>query len=503
MTSRLESMIAAVSPKWAAHRAQYRQVLNYYEAARPNSTKKQRREPGSGNVALQRAGTSLREQARHYEQNYDIALGALNALVINTIGPAGISVEPQPRMADGEIHDAFSEQLLELWRDWCKRPEVTWCHDWASAQRMLARSWFRDGEVFSQVIAGITPYLDHGTKVPLSLEMLEADYVPLTLMGTEPTVIQGVEINAWGRPVAYNVYKQHPADIQTFLSASMVKRITADNMLHIATRHRIRQLRGVSTFASVMLRLDDIKDYEESERVAAKVAASMAGFIRKGSPDLYDDKSSPGARDLKFKPGMIFDDLMPGEEIGTIDTNRPNANLENFRSGQLRAAASGFGTTYSTLSKNYNGTYSAQRQELVEGWGAYATLSSEFAARIVRPVYERFVAVALAARLVRLPPDVVPDSIDDCIAIAPQMPWINPKDEADAWAVLEDRCFASGPEIIRKRGANPHDVVVQESKWRREKDKRGIPDVTTRSDNPIAAVGKPSANSVPGSDIQP
>ena len=39
---------------------------------------------------------------------------------------------------------------------------------------------------------------------------------------------------------------------------------------------------------------------------------------------------------MKFRPGMVFDDLRPGEEIGMIDTNRPNPNLETYRSGQLK-----------------------------------------------------------------------------------------------------------------------------------------------------------------------
>ena len=54
---------------------------------------------------------------------------------------------------------------------------------------------------------------------------------------------------------------------------------------------------------------------------------------------------------------------MVGEEIGTIDTNRPNPNLQAYRDGQLRASAAGLGASYSSISRNYNGTYSAQRQE--------------------------------------------------------------------------------------------------------------------------------------------
>lgn len=502
----LDQTISFISPRAAVKRAHARQVLSYYEAANPGKTRKGRREAGSGNVAVSRAGTTLREQARHLEQNHDLAKGALDVLVQNTIGPAGIGIEPQPRNLDGEIHDGLAHQLGELWKDWQKKPEVTWQHDWASCQRLLARSWFRDGEAFNQVIEGINPYLDHGTKVPLSLEMLEADYIPLHLMSNgaaslwgvqtvSGVIVQGVEINTWGRPIGYWVYKEHPADFPVLLASAALKRIPSGSMQHIATRHRIRQIRGVSVFATVIARLDDLKDYEESERVAAKVAASMAAYIKKGAPDDYD-ASTGGERDMRFSPGMIFDDLKPGEEIGTIDTNRPNPNLETYRSGQLRAAAAGWGTTYSSVSKNYNGSYSSQRQELIEGYGAYGILSSEFGARIVRPTYERFVAMAVAARLIKLPADLDPSTLDACLLIPPQMPWIDPEKEANANAILEDRCYKSAPEIIRQRGGNPSDTLAQQAQWRKKKQAAGLPEVTLASTaiEPTLAANDAGAN---------
>lgn len=477
MSNALDRIIASVAPGWGLRRAQARRVLSYYEAARPDKLRKQRREPGSGDTAVLRAGASLREQARHLEQNHDLARGALSVLVANTVGPHGIGIEPQPRNAAGEIDDGLAQQILHLWQDWSERPEVTWSYDWPALQRLLCRSWLRDGEVLSQVIEGPTPFLDHGTQVPLSLEAIEADHLPWTMMGVDPIITAGVERNAWGRPVAYHLYKQHPGDMMLMTGYNMlgqVKRVDAGRILHIKLADRIRQARGVPIFAAVLGRLDDIKDYEESERIAAKVAASMSAFIRKGSPDFYSTEADGEPRDLRFRPGMVFDDLLPGEEIGTIDSNRPNPQLEDFRSGQLRAVASGIGCTYSSLSKNYDGTYSAQRQELVEGWGLYGVLSNEFIGQFVKPVYQRFIRVAVAARLIRVPAGIDADSLDDALYLAPQMPWIDPVKEATAWETLEANGHASGPEIIRRRGQSPMDVLEQESRWRRLAKEKGV-----------------------------
>lgn len=470
----IDKIIAWYNPVQALTRAQARRALSYYEGTKPDRLRKRNKETGGPNTSNQTAGRPMREQGRFLDQNHDLASGILDILVANTIGPRGITVEPQPRTVDGEIHIDFAKQILRLHSDWMRRPEVTWQHDWPSAERIMARSWFRDGEVFAQHIAGTVPSLQHGTTVPYSIEMLEADFVPIGY--TIDNIMQGIERNAWLRPIAFYVYKQHPNDNQGFTSLRSFdyKRVPAERMMHCKLVKRINQVRGISVFASVMTRLEDLKDYEESERIAAKVAASMAAFIIKGTPDLFDAEGDTTERELKFKPGMVFDDLRMGESVGTIDTNRPNAQLEPHRKGQLRAIASGSKVSYSSASKDYNGSYSAQRQELVESTGAYQILSSEFIGQIERPVYENFLRIAIASGTLKVPDNIDMQTLEDALYTPPQMPWIDPKKEAEAWKMLEDNRYASGPEIIRKRGGNPIDVLDQEQRWQKQLADRGL-----------------------------
>ena len=489
--------ILAVAPGWARKRALDRAWVAYYEAATPGRTRAGRKESGSGNSAVMRAGKALRDQARHLEQNHDLARGVLDVLVRNTIG-TGIGVEPQPRMAGGrgEINDDLAWQLTKLWRDWCRRPEVSWQHSWGSAERLLARSWYRDGEVFGQRLLGTVALLDHGTKVPYSIEMLESDFVPLdynrmAVPGAN-AVTMGIETNTWNRPVAIHVYKRHPADTSNIVTAADVKRLASDAVFHLKAIDRIGQLRGVSVFASVLGRLEDIKDFEESERVAAKVAASMAAVIIKGAPETYEPPApgdDEGARSMRFRAGMIFDDLRPGESVETIDTKRPNPNAVPWRQGQLRAVAAGVMASYSSISRDYGGTYSSQRQELVEQWGAYQILAAEFIDRVTRVAYEDMVRAALAAGLLKLPAGVDVESITDATYIAPQMPWIDPLKEVESWVAMEDHGYASGAEIVRLRGRSPHDVLDQQGRWLRQKREAGV---TTPAAAPAASAPPPA-----------
>ena len=469
-----DRLVAWVYPEAGVRRAKARRLLAYYESAKVDLQRKQRRAIGSGDSDVIRAGVLIREQARHLEQNHDLARGILETLVQNIVGPHGIGIEPQPRRADGSIHEEFAGQILELSRDWNKLPEVTRAHDFASAQRLAARSWLRDGEVLAQHIVGSAVGLDHGTRIPYSIELIEADMLPMDLIDAGKGITMGVQRNAWGRPVGYWLYKQHPGDWVLLQQSAATKFVPADRIMHLKMIDRIRQTRGVSVFASVMSRLDDIKDYEESERIAAKVAASMAAFIRKGVPEMYESPSDGSVRDLRMKPGMIFDDLTQGEEIGTINTTRPNSNLENHRRGQLRAVACGTRVTYSSAAKDYDGSYSSQRQELVEADGAYGVLASEFIGGFVQPIHEMRISAALASGQLVIPADVATMSVDDALYIPPQMPWIDPDKEAKALERLEKNLHASGPEIIRRRGQNPHDVLEQESRWRKEIKERDL-----------------------------
>ena len=75
----------------------------------------------------------------------------------------------------------------------------------------------------------------------------------------------------------------------------------------------------------------------------------------------------------------------------------------------------------------------------------------------------------------------------------PAMPWIDPRKEAEAWGILEDRAYASGPEIIRKRGGNPMDVLEQQGRWLREKQDEGVPHPAPKSGTTDTGEGEDAA----------
>jgi lambda family phage portal protein len=479
MTNFIDKAIEVVSPEAALRRETARHILKAqraYEAAQPSRLRKTKTDPGSGDTILERAGVSLRLQARHLDENHDLAGGVLDVLVNNVVG-RGIAVEPQVKLKNGDLAKPVNDKLMELWEEWVRFPEVTWeCH-WNHMLRLLARHWFRDGEVLVKHIEGTSNTIDHGTLVPYSLEMIEADFLPFDLTDTKKKIIHGVEKNAWRRPRAYHLYKEHPGDAHTLVTKFDTKRFPAEKILHLKISKRISQTRGVSVFASVMARMEDIKDYELSERMAAKVAASICAYIRKSldGPAAGVQVDESGKRKMEMRPGMIFDNLLPGEEVGMIDSNRPNAMLEQFRNSQLRAVAAGTSTGYSSISKDYNGTYSAQRQELVEQSVHYAVLREYFIERCVRPIWERFVSMAvLSGQLQLAEGEINSNSLKKAGFQGPIMPWIDPQKEANAEEKMVSAGFKSRAQVIRERGGNPQDTFEQIKQEREQEKEAGL-----------------------------
>lgn len=491
--SLLDRAILAVSPGWAASRAHARLRVqaygNAYEAINQSRLRKKRRDFGSGNAVAGLAHRQLRDLARDLDRNHDISRGILNILVRNVVGPTGIGVEPQPRDAEGNVVAEQARLLNDLYQQWSRQPEVTGEFNRARAEQLIARTWFRDGEALWQYLEGSVSKLNHNTAVPFSLELLEPDLLPIDYNDPIKQIIQGIEIDAWGRPQGYWFYKQHPGD--PFVALPTLKRLSTDRVGHIKLVDRLGQRRGVSMFGSVLSRLDDLKDYEESERIAARIAASMAAVIKKGDPASYETPA-PAPRQMNFAPGMIFDDLMPGESVETIDSNRPNPNAVSWRDGQLRAVAAGTDVGYSSASRNYDGNYSAQRQELVEQWSAYEVLQQAFVDQFTAESYGRFVAACLAGGLIRPQRGQSFAQISHAVYMPPVMPWIDPVKEVLGWQMQEDRAYIAGSEIVRRRGRNPADVIRAQATWQADLRKAGIQTQKSPLDTSATANGPAS-----------
>ncbi len=467
----LDNMIGLVSPGWKASRLRSRAMIQAYEAVMPSRTHRAKRENRTANQLSQFGGRSLREQARWLDCNHDLVIGILDKMEERIIGSKGIIVEPQPLLKNGQIAGDLASQIRALWGEWSVAPDVTGLYTRPVLERLMARTWLRDGEVFAQLVSGSAIGLDPVGGVPFWLEALEPDFVPLDKSDITQQLNQGVYLNNWGRPSRYMVYKQLPV---TGLLLGETKDIGAERMLHLKFTRRLHQVRGNSLLAGVLMRLSGLKDYEDAELTAARIAAALGMYIKKGDGQSYDESQGNDKRELDIQPGMLFDELLPGEDVGMIKSDRPNPNLETFRNGQLRAVAAGTRGSFSSIARNYDGTYSAQRQELVESTEGYFILQDGFIAAVSRPMYRAWLQMAITAGKISVPRDLKPDTLFNAVYSGPVMPWIDPVKEATAWRILLRGGGATESDWIRARGANPDDVKRRRKAEIDENHKQGL-----------------------------
>ncbi len=460
-------------PNKEVHRQDDKKKAGVHEATRHTRQRRMFQDAGSGDRIVGIDAKSLRDSARALCRDYDVARNGLNILVQNTVG-SGIDVMPAPRRMGESVNRELAQILRDAWDEWWDLPEVTKQHDFGKCQQLIWSSACRDGEVFYQDVMGTVDTLRHGTSVPYSIEMLEADLVPLDLNIPAENVKQGVRRNGWGEVTGYHVYKNHPGD--SFSLRMDTKFVPASSMHSVASIDRIHQVRGLSVFAPIVNRLRDIQDYENSERIAAKVAASFCAQIIK-DVSLAPPSSGPGAldeagaaldrvmRSFNMVPGMIGDDLEPGEKLEIIDSKRPNPNIAAYLDTQIRRAAGGIGVSFSSLSLNYNGTYSAQRQELVEKFGYYAMLGEFFVARFMRPIWKQFVLAAVLSGKVKIPKGWTLSDLQKAVFIRPQMPWIDPLKEILARGEQVDRGWMAPQQAILQSGNDPEEVQRLIADW--------------------------------------
>lgn len=517
--SLIERAIARVSPGWAFRRYNFSRALRFartaarkFEAAEESRRRLIRKSKGSADATAQRSIEILRYRARDLDENYDIASGILDVLESKIVG-SEILAHPMVMMEGGkELAVDLNRYIMEIYREWAVRPETTRQHSLGKSQRLTCRSWMRDGECFIQHLDGNIAGLEHATDVPYSIELLEADMVPMSLMtfGVDSRLLRyGILTDEWGKPVEYLMLVNHPGDglLGLFgasrssgtLQRSNLKQVPAAQIMHLKHVKRIHQTRGVSAFATVFNRLTDLKDYEEAEQTAARIGAYVALAITKSADvEATGGSDSASPREMDWIQGMIFDQLVEGEDVKVIKNERPSNQILPFRQQSLMAVSSGTRAGYSSIAKDYSGTYSAQRQELVESELHYAVLTEELVSMKARPTYRRFVKMAnlkglLPGELLR---GVDMTTLFKAAYRGPSVAYIDPMKEINHELIGVQAGFFSKQSVQLKRGGTPADVDAEIEQERKVEQEKGI--VTTS--NPANKSAASPAAALPAPD---
>lgn len=401
----LDRIISWVAPGTAYQRAMYRKGLNIlqnnYDGARTDRFGSSWNPVGS--TAEQTDApyrNTLRNRARDLERNSDIAESVVSGIVRNTVG-TGIRLQARVEDAAGNDVAELNAEIEQAWKRWCRARncDVTGQSTFAEMQSMALRRRIVDGEIFF-----IKTY-DRAARVPLKLQMVEADWLDTALMQNKDngnSVVSGVEIDRYGKPVAYWFQEQSLDGFRTYSS----KRIAADKVIHLFSKNRPSQVRGVSELARVVQRIRDVGEYLEAEVVAQRIAACFALFVETNAPMQRIGRMATDTENRRVdtvEPGMI-EYLRPGEKISAANPGRPTNATRDFVELQQRLTGAGTGLSYEMISRDVSKVnFSSARQGHLEDRKTFVPIQHYLIEHLLYEVYTEWLISAVLAGEIDIP----------------------------------------------------------------------------------------------------
>ena len=429
-------------------RHQYQSRERKYDGARRDRLSEDWLTSGtSADAEIYTSLKTLRNRSRDLARNDDYARGIIRTFVYNIV-LTGIKLQAQvPRVRGEGLDEKTNDQIEKAWADWCKDSDVTGYGNFAQLQQLVVKSFVESGEVFIRKIKTKSGR----SSTPFALEVLEADQICDDQIGRgwngSNRIKMGVELDKWNHPVAYWVYADHPGDygFRNIQGKRYLERVPANEIIHLFLKERPGQTRGVPWLYSSINRLRNLKEYENSEQIAARASANIAALITTQDADLLDEpviESSEEVEDLppeqiKASEPLEAGSLMylaPGESVNSFLPNRPNAALPEFNAHMLRGVAAGNGVTYESTSRDYSrSNYSSSRLASLESRDQWRVLQGWFISNFLEKVYCEWLDMAVLAGVLNLSNyELNPNRYKQTKWIARGWEWVDPDKEVKA-----------------------------------------------------------------------
>jgi len=417
----------------------------------------------SSNRELRYTIRNLRTRSRYLANNNEYARKYIDLCVQNIVGADGVGMDCEGLNGQGKPDEGNNEIIEAAFEEWGQRGICTMdgLLSWRGLQQLVVESVARDGEILLRPIVGKSA----GNKFGFAIQVLEIDHLDeMYTRDADATgsVVMGVEVNTYGRVIAYHILQNHPGDYG-FQGLGNRERVPASDLLHIFVPHRPHQRRGYPWLAASMQALYHVGEYTESEAVAARIAAAKMGFYKPteaASGMDFDDKDGEGMPIQEVEPGM-FEKLPFGWDFQAVDWQHPSGQFDAFVKGQLRGAASGGGVPYHSLTGDLSGAnYSSLREGRLEATDQWSLRQRWFIDWVCQPIFERWLEMAVTTGTVKIPTRKIPDYARPCWR--PRgWKWVDPMKEAEAAKLRLALGLTTRTAILAEQGEEFEDVIEQ------------------------------------------
>lgn len=452
---------------------------------------------GSADADLLPELNRIATRSRDLERNNPLATGYLQTSRDNIVGHV-LSLSPRPDLAllgwELEQGRAWSRLVRSQWRTWA---DATEC-DAARTDTLLS--------ITNQVLTGAFLNGD-GLALPLwidrqgsgwrtKLQVIESDRLDTPPeLSHRVDIRKGVEIDAYGAPVAYYIRRTHPGD--GYLSAAPLdefERIPAftpwgrPRVLHLRDKTRAGANRGRPIFSAVVKELFQAGRYTSAELTASVVQGLVAAFIESTMDtsavyELFNSQGEPEnywANSLKrvspqLKEGAIIP-LPLGAKPSMFSPGRPNAAFEAFMHAVLRHVASGLHIPYELLAKDFSQTnYSSARAALLEAWRYFLGRRRWLVDAWLTPVYALWLEEAVDLGRVEAPDFyALQHAYTRARWTFAGRGWVDPTKEATAAQIRMEIGVSTLEQECAEQGLDWEDVAEQRAYERQRLDELGL-----------------------------
>lgn len=279
-------------------------------------------------------------------------------------------------------------------------------------------------------------------------------------------IINGIEIDKDGAVVAYWIANRVPFDLTNPSAQLEWQRVEAfgelsgrPNVLQISHEERPEQYRGVPMLAPVIEVLKQVSRYTNAELTAAIVKSFYTLFFTSnGSASELDDvlNSTYGEPE-----GMAPEDLArievgagtlnllpPGVDVKSMDASRSMSTFEPFTNILISQLGAAIGVPAEVLLSRFQSSYSAARGALLQAASVFKTRRRWFARDFCQPVYEAWLAEAIAIGRVSAPgygtDPVITKAWSNADWFGPVMGMLDPEKEVRSAALRVKYGYSTG-----------------------------------------------------------
>jgi hypothetical protein len=240
----------------------------------------------------------------------------------------------------------------------------------------------------------------------LKIQGIEADRLgdPFKVY-TSLELIGGIHIDRnTGAPTAYDIYNRSIGDFYSYQIT-----IPSSQAFHLFDPLRIDQYRGVSAFHTAINDATDIHELTSFEKMAAKVASSQSGIVKRNNNNAADLSTLSTDEDISgnqikletIESGKISY-LEPGEDIIFPNgPSRPSGAFIEFHKVLMRNICLGLGIPYSFAVDPSAMSGPTARLEMQQAGRTFKRYQNLLNDKVLRPIKNIVIADAVARGLIQ------------------------------------------------------------------------------------------------------